>query len=100
MRKGAHRATFTRMGRLRSRARLAIPPLVGDLLLALALTSVAQLEIWLTLESREAVVVAAATLMTASIALRRRAPVFTVTVSAAALAAQSLLTDAADVPLA
>jgi signal transduction histidine kinase len=89
------------MGRLRSRPRLpALPPLAGDLLLALALTSVAQLEIWLTLESREPAVVAAATLMTATIALRRHAPLFTVSVSAAALAAQSLLTDAADAPLA
>lgn len=98
---GAQRGTFIRMGRLRSRPRLpGLRPLAGDLLLALALISVAQLEIWLTLETREAVVVAAATLMTASIALRRRAPLFTVSVSAAALAAQSLLTDAAEAPLA
>lgn len=101
MPKGAERATFTRMGWLRARPRLpALPPLAGDLLLALALTTAAQLEIWLTLEGREAPVVAAATVMTASITLRRRAPLFTVGVSAAALAAQSLLTDAADAPLA
>lgn len=101
MKKGAQRATFTGMGRLRLTPRLpALPPFTVDVLLALALTSVAQLEIWLTLESREAVVVAAATLMTLSIAWRRRAPLVTVTVATGGLTAQSLLTDAADAPLA
>ena len=90
------------MERLRRRPHLlpALRPFAVDLLLAVALTSVAQLEIWLALENREGVVVAAATLMAMSISWRRRAPLATASVTAGVLAAQSLLTDAADAPVA
>lgn len=101
MRGGGNRATFRPMERLRHRPHLpALRPFALDLVLAVALTSVAHVEIWLTLESREAVVVAAATLMTMSISWRRRAPLATVSVAAGVLAAQSLLTDAAPAPVA
>lgn len=89
------------MKRLGAVARLATGfPRAGDLLLSLALVAAAQVEIWLAFESRQPIVMISSTLMTASIALRRLAPLLTISISATALAGQALLLERADAPFA